>query len=572
MNPISLTDLLATRSISLLICCLGLSLAACAQTPPWPVPAEESARTPELVDPPGRVGRIAWVSGSVELRSGAERAPAEVNWPVTAGQILSTGRSGRAELRIASANVRLDGESELQIRRLDDGAVALELRRGVMVLTARQADWLNELELSAPRARVELLAPGRYRLEAAPGLTRLGVAQGEARLLAQRMSFVVRSGESGELKDSPQGYASFQISPWRSDDLDEWAAARDRREDLALSRRHVSEEMPGIEALDDFGQWQTHNEFGSVWFPTSVAVDWAPYRFGRWAWVPPWGWTWIDAAPWGFAPFHYGRWVWIGGRWGWVSGRRHPRPVYAPALVVWQGPTGRADWIPLAPGEAYRPWYRNSPGYYGRINHQHAPTDAPPPANYRHESRASTWVRAVEASRPQRPVSPNADPTPHLHVAPSVGDGRKQLPRPMPMPESSPRPGEEARGPMMPGGEPGWAARAVKDSARGSVRSEPAVPRASPDSRPDPRPETRPDPRAERRETRERFHERQDPAQRPREPDAAPGMRFSSPAAQEPRRTETGEGARRHEHTRKPESDSGNEASRPGERQRRMMQ
>ena len=23
----------------------------------------------------------------------------------------------------------------------------------------------------------------------------------------------------------------------------------------------------------------------------------------------PWGWTWVDDAPWGFAPFHYGRWV-----------------------------------------------------------------------------------------------------------------------------------------------------------------------------------------------------------------------------------------------------------------------
>ena len=35
---------------------------------------------------------------------------------------------------------------------------------------------------------------------------------------------------------------------------------------------------------------------------------WVPYRHGHWA-MSPWGWTWIDDAPWGFAPSHYGRWA-----------------------------------------------------------------------------------------------------------------------------------------------------------------------------------------------------------------------------------------------------------------------
>jgi len=37
--------------------------------------------------------------------------------------------------------------------------------------------------------------------------------------------------------------------------------------------------------------------------------DWAPYRYGRWEYIAPWGYTWVDEEPWGFAPFHYGRWV-----------------------------------------------------------------------------------------------------------------------------------------------------------------------------------------------------------------------------------------------------------------------
>ena len=66
--------------------------------------------------------------------------------------------------------------------------------------------------------------------------------------------------------------------------------------------------------------------------PLAVRADWAPYRHGRWAWVRPWGWTWIDAAPWGFAPFHYGSWVRYGGHWAWSPGPRGPRVRYAPAL------------------------------------------------------------------------------------------------------------------------------------------------------------------------------------------------------------------------------------------------
>ena len=34
----------------------------------------------------------------------------------------------------------------------------------------------------------------------------------------------------------------------------------------------------------------------------------------------PWGLTWVDQAPWGYAPFHYGRWAYISGRWGWCPG------------------------------------------------------------------------------------------------------------------------------------------------------------------------------------------------------------------------------------------------------------
>jgi hypothetical protein len=144
------------------------------------------------------------------------------------------------------------------------------------------------------------------------------------------------------------------------------------------STPYVSAETTGSDALDRYGRWDTLPDSEPVWFPTSVPDDWAPYRFGHWDWIEPWGWTWVDDQPWGFAPFHYGRWVNIDGRWGWVPGAVQPHPVYAPALVAFvdapddsgNGPDGGPDvgWFPLGPGDDYAPWYQAGPDYVESVN------------------------------------------------------------------------------------------------------------------------------------------------------------------------------------------------------------
>ena len=105
-------------------------------------------------------------------------------------------------------------------------------------------------------------------------------------------------------------------------------------------------------------------DYGPVWFPTDL--EWAPYRFGHWSWIAPWGWSWIDDQPWGFAPSHYGRWALIDEHWAWVPGGFVERPLYAPAVVAFLGTPGvglssedgaTVAWFPLAPDEAYWPSY-----------------------------------------------------------------------------------------------------------------------------------------------------------------------------------------------------------------------
>src|SRR5437870_11193312 len=76
--------------------------------------------------------------------------------------------------------------------------------------------------------------------------------------------------------------------------------------------------MTGYEDLDDYGRWRYVSDYGPVWIPASIPVGWAPYRYGHWVWIRPWGWTWVDDEPWGFAPFHYGRWAYVENGWCWV--------------------------------------------------------------------------------------------------------------------------------------------------------------------------------------------------------------------------------------------------------------
>jgi len=82
------------------------------------------------------------------------------------------------------------------------------------------------------------------------------------------------------------------------------AASAIIREEHAVARRYVSDDVIGYEDLDDYGGWRQVPEYGTVWFPHVTVVGWAPYRYGHWAMDFAVGWTWVDDAPWGFAPFH----------------------------------------------------------------------------------------------------------------------------------------------------------------------------------------------------------------------------------------------------------------------------
>jgi hypothetical protein len=326
-------------------------------------------------DPPARVGRVALTQGQVSIGGdvGAEMNPAQVNWPVTSGNMLTTAPGARTELRVGSTSIRLDGDSSLEVVELDDDSIRLRLHYGSASVRIVNADVLRGFELVTPQARVRLQQPGRVRIDAerVRDTSAVNVFDGAALVESGGSQLTVRAGKRAEVTDDDMRTAGAL-----QDAFDSWSAARDRMEDKAASSRYVTTEMTGYEDLDRYGSWRSDSEYGPLWTP-SVAADWVPYRDGSWTWIDPWGWTWVDNAPWGYAPFHYGRWVQVNRRWAWAPGSRAEHLVWAPALVGW---VGGADWNITFRDRSHRPgfgWYplsphdRYVPSWHASDNHVH---------------------------------------------------------------------------------------------------------------------------------------------------------------------------------------------------------
>jgi hypothetical protein len=433
---------------------LGAGVVSAWATSPWPG------------DWPGRVGRVVEAHGTVQVLDRDERQwmPATPNRPVTAGDHIVADRGARAEVRIGSTTLRLAGQTDLHWVRLDDEAIVLRLNAGSLALRVTQRDVAREIAVDTPHGRLQPAGRGHFRVDVAEDATHATAWSGEMRFESSDSELVIPAGQHAEMwMQGPHMATHYQWQPVRDDDFAAWVARDDREQRDDETVRYVSVEMTGWEDLDRHGRWHRHPQHGSVWVPAVVPGGWAPYRMGHWAWISPWGWTWIDDARWGFAPFHYGRWLWWGGRWCWAPGARQARPTYAPALVAWVGVHGSVGvsvsapiaWLPLGPRDPYHPHrgrrddHRDDRDDRRHDRDRHRPTPAPGtvptgPIMYNNQGvpGAVTVVPrdAFTDRRPLVPVAPIAiepriGPQPLLPLAPPT-----RVVRPVPM-APTPAPG-----------------------------------------------------------------------------------------------------------------------------------
>jgi hypothetical protein len=330
-------------------------------------------------DPPGRVARLNFAQGSVSFQPAGEGdwVTAVLNRPMVTGDNLWADEDSRAEVHIGSAALRLGAQTGITFLDITDNATQIRLAQGSLLVRVRHVDDDDSYEIDTPNLALNLLQAGTYRIDvnADGNQTVATVFHGRGRVTGGGYSYNVLAGQSATFTGSDTlNYELGQVPD--QDDFDQWALQRDAREDDADSANYVSREMTGYEDLDAAGDWSYVAGYGECWAPRAVAVGWAPYRFGHWVWVGPWGWTWVENEPWGFAPFHYGRWANVNGGWFWVPGPVVVRPVWAPALVAFVGggagfrfSTGvGVGWFPLGPGEVFLPGYRVSRNYVNNVN------------------------------------------------------------------------------------------------------------------------------------------------------------------------------------------------------------
>ncbi|MGE0799487.1 MAG: DUF6600 domain-containing protein [Lautropia sp.] len=279
--------------------------------------------------PTDRIGRLGLLDGDARYFAGdaaADRwAAAEPNLPIVSGMSLATAAGSRAEVRIGSLTVTLDGDTQADFFRIDATALEIGVARGAVALTVTAYSPAERFELEAGPVRLAARAPGTYILRFdAEQRAAAKVAHGNAELKAGVATLPLIAGQQARIE--PGAALSYRREPLVWDDFDDWVQRRETESAAAGGMPYVSPEMTGAEVLADQGSWQQDPALGAVWYPTAVPRDWEPDRDGRWADAAP-GPVWIAAAPWGFVTGHYGRWQRVDGRWGWLPGAYRTRPV-----------------------------------------------------------------------------------------------------------------------------------------------------------------------------------------------------------------------------------------------------
>ncbi|MGB7822005.1 MAG: DUF6600 domain-containing protein [Candidatus Sulfotelmatobacter sp.] len=348
-----------------------------AQAPQGPQDSQDA----NAQDPPGRVARLNYMEGSVSFQPGGENdwVDAVLNRPLVTGDNLWADEDSRAEVHIGSTALRLGAKTGITLLEVSDRAAQIRLAQGSLIVKIRHVDDEDSYEIDTPNVAFTVMQPGDYRIDVDVdgNRTEVTVWRGRGEVTGGGSSYTVVANQHATFTGSD--HLDYELGQVPAEDgFDTWASNRDQVEDQSDSANYVSREMTGYEDLDEYGDWSYVAGYGTCWRPRVLVAGWAPYHFGHWAWVGPWGWTWVEDEPWGFAPFHYGRWAFASGGWLWVPGPSVVRPVYAPALVAWVGGGpglnfsfgfgAGVGWFPLAPGEVFIPGYRVSRVYVNNVN------------------------------------------------------------------------------------------------------------------------------------------------------------------------------------------------------------
>jgi len=326
----------------------------------------------------GQVG----VNQSAQNSTDAEWVAATPNMPVSVGDRIYTKQNSKTQIGFTGRNIAtIDANTSLDVLELSEGRTQVALREGSALFDVGSISSGNLFEVATPCGAVDLQQPGLYQVVINEnGNAVATVFNGAAQVVGQGGSGKIQKGEY--LSVSCQGggpatisrvepnQAGYQVDSYYRSRYPKHYDGRYRNyytylddpnyydpSQLYPSYNYVSDYVPGIDDLDDYGDWSYASDYGYVWHPR-VAADWAPYESGYWTMDNPYGLTWVSNEPWGYAPYHYGRWAHAANEWVWVPGSNQTYPTYSPALAAFI-PLGKSSvaWVALGPSDPYQVTY-----------------------------------------------------------------------------------------------------------------------------------------------------------------------------------------------------------------------
>jgi hypothetical protein len=327
----------------------------------------------------GQVG----VNQSTDNSNNGEWITATPNMSVTVGDRIYTKQNSRTQIAFTGRNVAtVDANTSLDVLDLSAERTQVALRDGSALFDVGSLSSGNLFEVATPCGAVDFQQPGLYQIAINEnGNAVATVFSGEAQVVGHGGSGKIQKGEylavpcqgssepatisrvepnqAGYVVDNyyRARYPKHYDGRYRNyytylDDPDYYDPAH-----LYTSYNYVNDYIPGIDDLDDYGDWRYVSDYGYVWHPR-VNTGWAPYESGYWTTDNPYGLTWVSNEPWGYAPYHYGRWAYASNEWVWVPESIHTYPTYSPALVAFI-PLGKSNtaWVALGPSDPYQVTY-----------------------------------------------------------------------------------------------------------------------------------------------------------------------------------------------------------------------
>ena len=140
---------------------------------------------------------LASMRGGVTVsRPAGERAKAGRNMLLAPGDILATGSSSRADMRLDPAVwLRLDANGELRMAQLEAGRYRIELARGVITCHVANTP-AREIQIGTPSVSVRPSSPGIYRIAVnKAGESEILARQGELEVFSPLGSQAIAAGQ-----------------------------------------------------------------------------------------------------------------------------------------------------------------------------------------------------------------------------------------------------------------------------------------------------------------------------------------------------------------------------------------